>query len=231
MASRSKGKGKSQDRSTQWSDYQWDNRGFWFSSRLNASGEEEYEYRYPEPPKTTEQQQATPRYTGPDIISSNSERQRNSSSSGGLPLPSHDTAAAAGRPIYMTTPEYNPAQKAKYAATDTSGIPSSYYYAAGLATGMAANISSSTGYSPYPAQPSGSKAGSSGGINYPPPLYTIPSSESSNSAQRPTSDYFQNSGVNYTTSPSSTDRITESLGAVTLNSRSEAQDQGTFALF
>ncbi|KAH7348831.1 hypothetical protein BKA65DRAFT_268549 [Rhexocercosporidium sp. MPI-PUGE-AT-0058] len=41
-------RGKTTDRSTSWSEWSWDGRGFWISSRSNEFGVQEYEYRYPE---------------------------------------------------------------------------------------------------------------------------------------------------------------------------------------
>jgi len=58
MTSRSKSsKGKGVDQSTPWSEYVWDDRGYWISTRTGPTGEQEYTYRDPEP-QTTE---ATPR--------------------------------------------------------------------------------------------------------------------------------------------------------------------------
>lgn len=62
--SNSSSKGKSVDRSTDWSDWQWDqNQGLSYSYRYNTAGE--VEYRYPESTTQTHQHQAdTPRSAG-----------------------------------------------------------------------------------------------------------------------------------------------------------------------
>jgi hypothetical protein len=77
MSSRSKAKGKrpprgeansSLDRSTSWSEWTWNEQyGCWASRRLNSSGEEEWNYNYPEPASSVPDA-ATPRYT-PNPIS------------------------------------------------------------------------------------------------------------------------------------------------------------------
>jgi hypothetical protein len=61
-------KGKATDRSTAWSDFEWDERGYWIASRLDASGKTEYDYRYPEGAQTPENRQNTPRSPGPNVI-------------------------------------------------------------------------------------------------------------------------------------------------------------------
>jgi hypothetical protein len=55
---RGNGKGKGIDRSTLWSEFAWDERGYWFSTRYNSSGELEYERAYP---KNTSEPESTPR--------------------------------------------------------------------------------------------------------------------------------------------------------------------------
>jgi hypothetical protein len=64
-----KDRGKSIDRSTAWSEFEWDeSRQFWWSSRLGPSGQAEYDYRYPETPQTHQERQETPRSPGPNLI-------------------------------------------------------------------------------------------------------------------------------------------------------------------
>ena len=60
-------KGKAIDMSTAWSEFEWDERGYWIASRLDASGEREYDYRYPEV-QTPQNQQNTPRSPGPNVL-------------------------------------------------------------------------------------------------------------------------------------------------------------------
>jgi hypothetical protein len=63
------GKEKEIDRSSPWSEYEWDARGFWVSSRSDHNGAVEYHYRYPEqnpkpPTSTFIQSPADPRTPG-----------------------------------------------------------------------------------------------------------------------------------------------------------------------
>jgi hypothetical protein len=63
-------KGKAIDKSSPWSEYAWDDRGYWYSSRYGPTGEVEYDYRYPETTtQTAEQEQATPRTPGENVLS------------------------------------------------------------------------------------------------------------------------------------------------------------------
>ena len=53
MAPPNKGsKGKAIDMLTPWSEFFWDERGYWVSSRRGPSGELEYDYRYSKPAQT-----------------------------------------------------------------------------------------------------------------------------------------------------------------------------------
>ncbi len=64
MASRSGRAGKSRDLSSAWSEFTWNEGGYWISSRYNESGKIEYTRRYPENTEpTTEQRASTPRST------------------------------------------------------------------------------------------------------------------------------------------------------------------------
>ncbi|KAG4435148.1 hypothetical protein IFR05_009380 [Cadophora sp. M221] len=59
----------STDNSSPWSDYTWDSRGFWVSSRRGPSGNLEYDYKYSETTaQTPRQEQATPRTPDADYI-------------------------------------------------------------------------------------------------------------------------------------------------------------------
>lgn len=51
-----------------WSEYVWDEGGFWVSSRRGPTGALEYTYDYPESPGQTEGEQATPRTPVEDYI-------------------------------------------------------------------------------------------------------------------------------------------------------------------
>ncbi|KAL5322342.1 hypothetical protein ACEPPN_010315 [Leptodophora sp. 'Broadleaf-Isolate-01'] len=60
---------KSTDNSSPWSDWSWDARGFWVSSRRDPSGALEYDYKYSETTaQTPRQEQATPRTPDADYI-------------------------------------------------------------------------------------------------------------------------------------------------------------------
>jgi len=57
------GKGKAIDQSTAWSEWAWsEDYSCWAASRIGPDGKPEYDYRDPEPSV------ATPRFTGPDIV-------------------------------------------------------------------------------------------------------------------------------------------------------------------
>ncbi|KAK0118618.1 hypothetical protein ONS95_007502 [Cadophora gregata] len=58
----------STDKSSSWSDWTWDQRGFWVSSRYGPSGTVEYDYKFSETPQTSKQDQATPRTADTDYI-------------------------------------------------------------------------------------------------------------------------------------------------------------------
>jgi hypothetical protein len=63
-------KGKAIDRSSPWSEYVWDDRGYWYASRYGPTGDVEYDYRSPETTtQTAEQEQATPRTPGENVLS------------------------------------------------------------------------------------------------------------------------------------------------------------------
>ncbi len=61
MASHPGKKGKSKDLSTPWSEFAWDERGFFFASRYNESGDLEYIYKGENAEPTPEQRASTPR--------------------------------------------------------------------------------------------------------------------------------------------------------------------------
>lgn len=60
-------KGKAVDMSTAWSEWNFDDRGFWVSSRCNPAGELEYSYRYDtQQAQITSNPAAVPRTTNPN---------------------------------------------------------------------------------------------------------------------------------------------------------------------
>jgi hypothetical protein len=66
MAPPNKGsKGKAIDMSTPWSEFFWDDRGYWISSRHGPSGGLEYDYRNSKRAQTSG---LTPRAPGPNVI-------------------------------------------------------------------------------------------------------------------------------------------------------------------
>jgi len=64
-------KGKGVDRSSAWSQWTWDDRGYYYSSRYGPSGELVWAFRYPEA-KTPQQEQRTPRSPGENVFLSGS---------------------------------------------------------------------------------------------------------------------------------------------------------------
>jgi hypothetical protein len=61
-------KGKTTDRSTDWSEPVWDERGFYVSSRKNSLGDWVYDYRYPDETRTQQDLQTVPRSPGPNVL-------------------------------------------------------------------------------------------------------------------------------------------------------------------
>jgi hypothetical protein len=118
MASRSKSsKGKDVDQSTPWSEYVWDDRGYWISTRIGPTGEREYTYRDPEPQNT----EATPRsFTssneGPYSSPSETEISQTCVPEGKAPYPAN-TSDTSGSPVYENY-QLAQAPTTKYATTD-----------------------------------------------------------------------------------------------------------------
>jgi hypothetical protein len=110
-------KGKTADRSTKWSKETWDERGFWFSSRVNSAGETKYDYRYPKQEQTPEQQHTTPRSPGPNIFTSSDTYYSPSGS------PSGPTYTDQPNTTYTATGSTVPAYATDYRNANT---PSTY---------------------------------------------------------------------------------------------------------
>lgn len=118
MASRSKSsKGKDVDQSTPWSEYVWDDHGYWMSTRIGPTGEREYTYRDAEPQNT----EATPRsftsgnegsYSSP----SETETPQTYVPEGEAPYPAN-TSDTSGSPVYETY-RLVQAPTTEYATTD-----------------------------------------------------------------------------------------------------------------
>ena len=130
-------KGKTVDRSTRstgWSELIWDDRGFWFKSRTNSAGETEYDYRYPEGAQTPEQQQTTPRFPGPNIITSPntyySPLESPSGSTYTTQINSTYTATPATPATPATTLPYD--NNPEYPHADTSAYNTTYYATASV---------------------------------------------------------------------------------------------------
>jgi len=134
----SSGKGKGVDKSGPWSQWVWDDRGYYYSSRYGPGGELEYDYRYPEA-KTPQQEQQTPRTPGENVFSSDSSA---------APLSSSDTrdegyntqqGLSSGIPpktsANITTPSYQTRLVTTYPTSE------SYYT---TATALGSQSSSST---------------------------------------------------------------------------------------
>jgi hypothetical protein len=64
--------GKEVDYTSEWTEWTWDNRGFWFSSRHGPNGEIEFEYNYEtSPPHASRQErESTPRFSGENNVRS-----------------------------------------------------------------------------------------------------------------------------------------------------------------
>jgi len=121
-----KDRGKSIDRSTAWSEFEWDQSGqFWWASRLGPSGATEYDYRYPETEQTHQQRQETPRFPGPDIITRDDPPYNAASSTGeetNYENSNYNVASvgSAETGVYQNTPNYEVATT-KYYIPSTSG--------------------------------------------------------------------------------------------------------------
>jgi hypothetical protein len=122
-----KDRGKSIDRSTAWSEFEWNESGrFWWASRLGPSGESEYDYRYPETEQTHQQKQETPRSPGPNLITSDVQQYSTASETTEetnyeVPEPSSFNVASvgsAGTSIYQDTSNY---KVTNYYTPSTSG--------------------------------------------------------------------------------------------------------------
>lgn len=119
----SSSKGKNVDKSTVWSEWEWDNKlqRHW-SWRYGPSGELEYEYR---PSQTTQQQQETPRSTGDNVMLSNTTSNVSTTQGSGntqLYTGQASTTIAALSQKYQTSA---PTNSDSYYTTATSATTSS----------------------------------------------------------------------------------------------------------
>jgi hypothetical protein len=202
-------KGKGVDKSSSWSQWQWDDRGFYVASRYGPSGSLEYDYRYPNTQQTPQQEQQTPRTPGESvIIDSGSAVPPSSGGTGGRGYAAQEgnysgtTERASANTV---TSGYNSRPATSYTSSDA-------YYTIAAAAGSqsssstAANIS----YSPQGTR-SASSASNTGSFN------SFPSPVAS-----PKSDYVSSS-KSYDV-PSD---VTASFGGMTIsNVPSTIREQG-----
>lgn len=171
-------KGKTTDRSTDWSEPVWDERGFYFLSRKNSSGAWEYDYRYPSYPDETRTQQdlqTVPRSPGPNVLVNSYFPAARSNEA-----PSYGTYASSSNSNSAT--QYGTAYGYGPAASAPNTTPSPYFEAPPLA---AASI-------PYTTTPN---AGSAAGGNFG-TLYTSAPAYESSSAAIGMTDQFSRLSVN-----------------------------------
>lgn len=123
MAPRDK-KGKKISPSTPaWSDWVWDDRGYYYRSRYNSSGQLDYEYDYPTS-QTTQPLHATESFSstsGPSIITTPYYSSAGSSSNAGTlepaTIPSYTTDVTVPRAAAVSG----------YATSPTTAVTSDYY--------------------------------------------------------------------------------------------------------
>ncbi|TVY13980.1 hypothetical protein LARI1_G008742 [Lachnellula arida] len=129
-------KGKAVDKSTPWSEWCWDARGYYYSSRSGPTGVLEYSYKYPDS-TTPQQQQQTPRTPGENLLlstvsatppssvpSGESYASREASYSGAART--NSSIGTSGASSYQSLPSSNYGLDSYYTtATTTSTQPSS----------------------------------------------------------------------------------------------------------
>jgi hypothetical protein len=127
-------KGKATDRSTDWSEYEWDQRGYWISTRLDKYGEKEYDYRYPEVAQTSQEQQNTPRSPGPNVLNTTDYKYATTKSSSDTSYGSYGseinssyiTSSYGKAPLYDIAPtSYAPGTTQplnEYVSSDTESV-------------------------------------------------------------------------------------------------------------
>jgi hypothetical protein len=168
-------KGKTTDRSTDWSEPIWDERGFYVSSRKNSLGDWVYDYRYPDETRTQQDLQTVPRSPGPNVlVNSYFPAARSSGASSYGTYAGSSTSNSATQ--YGNSYGYGPAASAQ------NTTPSPYFEAPPLA---ATSIS-------YAATPS---AASAAGGNFG-TLYTSAPTYESSSAAIGMTDQFSRLSVN-----------------------------------
>jgi hypothetical protein len=215
-------KGKAPDRSTAWSKHAWDERGFWFSSRTNSAGTIEYDYRHPEESQTSQQQHATPRFPGPNIITS-SEADYSNAEPLSEPLytaQANSDYVATGH-VSVNEPAYETSSTCRLADTSTYPATTSYYFSG---SGSATNPQSPSPETAFSARPESSRSDASTIRDYPraPATSSFPNVPS-NSYPLP---------VNYdTTRITGAETLSKDFGALALSSAPSASEQGRNPVF
>ncbi|TVY85290.1 hypothetical protein LSUE1_G001296 [Lachnellula suecica] len=175
MSNNSKGKGV--DKSTSWSEWTWDSRGYYYSSRYGSEGQLQYDYRYPESTQTSQQQQQTPRTPGDNVIlNPGSAPPLSASNSGSYGAQggvysgvSGTTILGSGTPSYQTRP-----------TTSTYPPPDSYYTTSSASDSQSlASRAPGATYSPeltrYPSSSSNTGSFGSSAVDSPNSEYASPS--------------------------------------------------------
>lgn len=134
-------KGKGQDRSTQWSGWDWDIRGFWVSSRFNSHGEVEYKYEYP-------QSQQQPVGVATDNPSSQSYHEGNATTQGHSEdnfVSEYETSPNAD-PQYPTTLQNETIPRSQYPHSNSSAVGAQHLLTDSSPTTRTLNRGSSSPY-------------------------------------------------------------------------------------
>jgi len=213
MAPKKGSKGKSIDKSTDWSEFIWDDRGYWFSSRLDSSGQPEYDYRYPDAPQTAQQQQTIPRSPGPNVVSSGGIYDSSVVSGGDSTYPGQgnvtypaSSISTAGSPVYANS-NYVMVSKPAYPPSESN-----------YTTVAATNAQGTTGAIP--------------GVSYSAQLPSFPSSGSNTSSYSSYRPITSSPETGYgSSSDDASTTITQSLGAISFSRQPTIPEQRNYISF
>ncbi|TVY30732.1 hypothetical protein LHYA1_G000398 [Lachnellula hyalina] len=140
-------KGKAVDKSTPWSEWCWDTRGYYYSSRHGPTGVREYSYRYPELTTTQQQQQQTPRTPGENfVLSTGSATPLSSSGPSGDSYASRE-ASYSGAARTNSSTETSGASSYQNPPTSKYGLDSYYTTTSTSVTQPSGSTASNTSYS------------------------------------------------------------------------------------
>lgn len=113
-------KGKTPDRSTAWSTFDWDPRGFWVATRLDANGRVQYDYRYPEGAQAAQDQQNTPRSPGPNVFNTADIQYSTTTSTNDTDYGNYGYAGSENNDVYITSND----SVSSYAKVSEYDVPS-----------------------------------------------------------------------------------------------------------